>query len=188
MKRFIAFSLCFVLLFSLVACTPGATAVQKPVSFYYMAANSDKQTPDSLIQPELRESAGYENSPEKLFNLYLKGPADPQFSTPFPNDTRVISMTRVLDTLYLHLNRISQLSGFRLLIACACLTLTAESITGAKEVVISSESGDMDGMSQITMNANSIHLSDFSANYPSEPATLPPSDTETTSAKGGADQ
>jgi hypothetical protein len=146
-----------------------------------MTADNDNQTPESLIVPEPRESSGFENKPDKLIDLYLRGPVDSRFVTPFPKDTILISSHRVYDILYLRLsNRISRLSGIDLFIACACLTLTAAEITGAKEVVISSESGDMDGMQQITMNANSIHLSDFSANYPSEPVTRPPSETVTT--------
>lgn len=161
MKKQIALFLIFVLLLPISGCK-NETVYQKPVTFYYQATELSYDAACTVVESETREGASYGTTEEVLAAL-LAGPSNPGLKNPFPENTQVLSLVQERDTLYLTFSdELALLSGFQLVLACCCITLTCLDITDATQVCITVENGLLNGEKTITMNRDCLILIDSS--------------------------
>ena len=159
MKRFICLTLA--LLFLLSGCA--AAQLREPVTFYYPRTQYRYGAADGVIAQEQRESTGHRGDLTYLLSLYLMGPAEEGLRSPLPKGILLMSATVEAGEVRLTLSDSSRLmteADFSL--ACACLALTAQEITGLTTVSI--ESGDR----SVTMTAEDLTLYDDSATAATE--------------------
>ena len=165
MKRWIAVCLLFVLILSLAACSI-TEKIEYPVSYHYLRApmaNGEIHhgSEDSVIAPEIREGAPYQDNITLLLDLYLHGPLDKNFQTPFPVGTALRSLTVEGTHANVVLSRsFAKQSGIDLSLSCACLTLTVMDLTGAETVTISVQGEQLDGKDSITLDRSNLILTD----------------------------
>ena len=165
MKRMIAFAAVFLVLAGLFGCRQ-QDPIAAPVSFHYLRVPQIDGgilhgAADSLIAPEVREGAGHQNDYTYLLDIYLLGPLDPQFRSPYPVGTYLadFSMDGKAAAVILT-DDLAKLSGIDLSLACCCLTLTVMDMTGAESVTISAEDSLLDGKRSITMDRAALILID----------------------------
>lgn len=154
MKRVISLFLMFSLMLS--GCSLFGERIKEPVTFYYVRADYPFNTTDSVLASEEREASGHRDDLSYLLALYLIGPADDELVSPIPKGTRIYSAEQKEDTVYLNLSDTSATltdSGFS--IACACLSMTCISLTGADSVTITSADRT------VTMSADTLMLYDI---------------------------
>lgn len=165
MKRFTAMMLFILLLCSLCGCAQKEELIA-PVSFYYLRAplpNGEviHGTADSVILADVRESGDRRNDYSYLLKLYLSGPQDSKFRSPYPRNTYLVDFKMDNGTATLVLTNIfSKLTGIDLSLACGCLTMTVLDMTGAERVTILAEDGLLDGKESLTFNRSSFLLID----------------------------
>jgi hypothetical protein len=158
MKKWISLLLIGAVL--LCGCTQRKPELQKPVSFYYLPAEYTFGVTDCIILPELREGSGIDDLKEMLA-LYLNGPVDPAFHSPFPVGTKLLELEQTDDTLHLTLSdSFASLQGHRLTLACAAITKTCLELTSCVNIQIRAETAALDGQKFIEMNASSLLLLD----------------------------
>ena len=165
MKRLTAIMLLLLLFFGMFGCAkePEFTA---PVSFYYLRAPQSNGevthgTTDSVILADIRESAGRETDYDYLLKLYLTGPQDWKYQSPFPRSTFLteFNLENGVATLVLT-DTFAKLSGIDLSLACGCLTMTVLDMTGAEQVVIRVETELLNGKDHLVFDRNSFLLFD----------------------------
>ena len=158
MKRFISILLTLILMISLSSC---AGKPQTPVSFYYQATKFKLGKDQSIITPEIRDASGYYGDYYKLMETYLSGPIEPDFQSPFPTGTSLISLdignTWALIVLSPHL---STLNGHQLTIACACIGKTLFEMVDVRSVEIKSQDSLLNGMQSVILSRNDLLLWD----------------------------
>ena len=165
MKRLVAIILLLVLLPGMTACAPSKDLAY-PVSYHYLRAPlPDGEifhgSTDSVIASELREGDGYQNDLTHLIEIYLLGPLDPNFRSPFPVGTALKAFTVSGTQAFVVLSRhFANYNGMELSLACACLTLTVMELTGAESVTISVDGFQLDGNASITMDRSNMILTD----------------------------
>lgn len=161
MKRSLCMILIFAFCFTFFGCQQDQPKLQSPVNFYYPRLEPTHGSADSLIAPVPTEGSGYADDPTGLLNLYLLGPSDESFVSPFPSGTVLLSLSVTEDTIHLQLNKsFAQLTGIDLTLACACLTLTVIELTDAEYVSITAENTTLDGSAQIIMDRSCLTLLD----------------------------
>ncbi len=165
MKRMIAIALLFLALPCLCACSQEKDLVY-PISYHYLRAplpngQIEHGSADSLIGTEIREGDGYQQNPSLLLDVYLHGPLDRNFRTPFPVGTalRQLTVQDAKATVVLS-QQFANLTGVDLSLACGCLTLTVMDLTGAESVTIISHGALLDGKESITMDRTNLILVD----------------------------
>ena len=152
MKRFIALLLIFHSFLSLNGCTH---SFSDQTNFYYCSAKYQFGEDLPIIQPESRDISGHEGELSYLIALYLAGPSDKKFTSPFPKNTKLLSVQTKGNTVTIELSHLGrQLSDSEFILACACLTFTAIDFTGAEEVSIIS------GEKTITLGEDDLLLYD----------------------------
>ena len=161
MKRSICLLLLPILFLGILGCQQDQPKLQAPVQFYYPRLEPTYGSSDSLIAPVPTESMSYGGDALALLNLYLSGPQDPAFTSPFPSGCRLLSLSVTDGTAYLQLDpSLAQLTGIDLTLACACLTLTAMELTRSEAVCISAKDAVLDGAPQILMDRSCLTLLD----------------------------
>ena len=115
----------------------------KPVTFYYLHADFQFGSDDSLFGTEMIESQGFELI--QILNLYLSGPVSETLKSPFPDKVQVLSLELNDGVMQLIMNdRFEELNGIGLSVANACLFKTCVSLTGIWELQIQSASHPSD--------------------------------------------
>lgn len=170
MKRMTALLIILAIVFPLRACSVKEEMSQDQVCFYYCHTKfSYDGTAGSVISPETREAAGHRNDLSYLLSLYLRGPEDPAFTSPFPSGVTLVDVLQDGNTLHITLNnKFADLSGLDLAIACACLTKTCLGLGDIDSVCIYAEDALLNGEHFIEMNADSLLLLDDSAELETE--------------------
>lgn len=157
MKKAIPLLLC--VLFLLTGCKQNENTAQDTVRFYYCKNSETFSVGESYIISE--ERAITENDLTELLGIYLKGPESTEYRTPFTNSLSVISCETVEDTVFLTLsNPIARLTGSKLTVACACISLTVLDYTQAETVVIRAQDALLDGNETITMSRDQLIIFD----------------------------
>ena len=163
MKRLTALLLAILTLLSLWGCEQ-AQEIVCPVSFHYLRAPLSNGeiahgSADSVIAPEIREGDGRDIL--YLLDIYLLGPLDRDFRSPFPVGTTLEDFSMEDGTANLLLSdELGKLSGIDLTLACGCLTLTVMDLTGAETVTIRAERTLLDGKESLTMDRSLILIDD----------------------------
>ena len=161
---------CFLLIFSLLLCGCAAEEpIENPVYFYYRTEQLDYFGDTGVIDREAREAGVRKDDYAYLLNQYLLGPEGQSFAATFPRGTGVVTLEKTNERMTIVLNReFAQLTGLDLSLACACLTLTACQLTGAKVVTIYAENALLDGSESVTMDYSRLVLEDL-CRVPVEP-------------------
>ncbi len=165
--------ICLLLLVSMAlplwGCASQEPPIEYPVTFYYRRSSLTYGKADSVIAPETRDAGNHNGDYTALIAMYLQGPADSALHRTFPGDVTVISLEVTGTSAAVQLSdEFSALSGLDLSIACACLTKTVCTMTGAERVSIYAENALLDGNKIISMTQNSLLLLDDS-NIPIDP-------------------
>lgn len=140
MKRLICLILIPVLFLS--GCGFGRNRMKESVSFYYLREHSGSDDYDvffteGAIGAETREAAGHRNDLNYLLALYLQGPMDAQFESPFPVGSKIVDIRNENGELTIVMNTIaSRFNDMELTIACACLAKTCMGLTDADVVTV----------------------------------------------------
>ena len=153
MKRFLCLFLCLCLFL------PGCSneLMKDPVTFYYPRREYQYGAEDGVISGEQREASGHADDLQYLLSLYLIGPSSEDLVSPLPWGTRLLQATRRDTVITLELTGTTQsMTDAEFTLACACLTMTALSITGGNEAIITS------GSRSVTMSRDSLTLIDDS--------------------------
>ena len=165
MKRAIAVLLVLFMFTGLCACTQEKDIVY-PIAYHYLRvpqANGEiaHGSADSLIGSEVREGDGYQDNLTLLLDVYLHGPLDKDFRSPFPVGTALRSLNLQDQTAAVMISsHLATLTGVDLTVACGCLALTVMDLTGASTVIITAENALLDGKESVTMDRNNLVLID----------------------------
>ena len=160
MKKMICLLLfCIMLLCS--GCTEEAPEVPEGTRLFYPIAQQSYQPGSSVIDFEFR-TLDEEADLAQILNIYFGGPEAAHLLSPFPVGLRVVKTAIVDQTVYITVSdHLTELSNLELTIACGCLTLTALELTGAETAVIHAEDALLDGQKSITMDKNTLLLTDI---------------------------
>ena len=172
MNRMICFMLALLLSCSLFGCHYNDSGdFLEPVEFFYprRPENYAYGAADGVLASEIREGTGHIGDLTYLLSLYLRGPQDEGLRSPFPAGCKPEIVRQDGDTVYLVLSaEFAALENVELTVACASLTKTCLSLTDARQVRIDSTSESK--TISITMNADSLLMSDYSA-FDAQPVT-----------------
>lgn len=164
MKRLTAILLLILMLPCLCACT--REEMVYPVAYHYLRTPESNGeiyhgSADSVIAPEIREGDGHQGDNTYFLEIYLLGPLDREFRSPFPVGTALKGFTLEdgVATVLLS-DHFGTLSGIDLTLACGCLTLTVMDLTGADTVTIMTKDTLLDGKESITMDRSNLFLTD----------------------------
>jgi hypothetical protein len=161
MKKWMIFVLAVIVALSSWGCTAQRDKLQDPVHFYYLPQAYRFGTEDSVLAFEQRDGVTFRENPEALLRNYLEGPRDTTLRSPFPTGTGLIRLEIEGDTAYVLLSQaFSQLTGYRLTLACACVASTCLDYFDCVNVCISAENSLLDGEKSITLNAKTLLLYD----------------------------
>ena len=168
MKRLFTILLLFLMLPCLCACAKEEKLIN-PVAYHYLRAPQangeiSHGSADSIIAAEIREGDGYQENYNYLLDIYLLGPLDRDYRSPYPVGTSMKDFQLDGTTARILLSDdFGKLSGIDLTLACGCLTLTIMDLTGADTVTVMAEDTLLDGRESITMNRSNMILTDDSA-------------------------
>ncbi len=160
MKKILCFLLIGALLFA-AGCSR-SQAEPQGTPFYYCTAEADYSSGSTAISREYRQDVPTHSLMGAL-ELYLAGPQSSDLVAPFPEGMVILSAVLEGDTVLLTVSmELTALTGLDLTMACGCLTLTSLALTGARQVQISPIYGLLDGQRTITMDRNTLLLTDSS--------------------------
>ena len=162
MKRWTILLLILVFLVTAAGCAQKAPDTATPVTFYYPADKTVYDGLTSMLHPEIREGAGYEDDIAGLMNLYLKGPRLEELRSPFPRQITVHKYSSTSNTATLELSsEFAQLSGIDLTVACACIANTLFDLTQVDRVQIFANDAQLDGQTSITLERDDFLYADI---------------------------
>lgn len=164
MKRFVLF-LCYALLLtSLCACSSKDEEFDEPVNFYYRSKEISYNSPTGVIQPEVREGAGYYGNLTAFLRAYLFGPVSDELQSFIPTDAYMVScqIDNGVATVVMSA-QFANLSGVDLSAACSALLMTIHDYTGADTLQVSAKDSLLDGKDTFVITMDSIVLMDTSA-------------------------
>lgn len=160
MKKQLLVLLCVLLLLS--GCSQAAP-YEKPVEFYYCADSYSYETGTAAIVSETREGADM-HSLEETLRAYLAGPESEELVSPFPAGLKLVAVRQEGNTVFATFSKeLAQLTNLSLSMACGCITMTCLGLTDAEQVTIEVEDSLLNGQKSITMDRNSLLLTDRSA-------------------------
>ena len=163
MKRVLIVLLLLGLVLSCWACSE-----KQSVTFYYVREEPAYLfgTENAVIVGENRDSASNIQNLHSLLILYLHGPLNENFQSPFPRGTSLVAVQPEGDQLTIRLSSIaSAMKGADLTLACACLAKTCFDATDAETVtIIATGFGNI----SVTMTRDSLLLIDDAVPVPDE--------------------
>jgi len=171
MKRILCLFLSLSIIFIMFGCQNNDKGIAK--TFYYPRNDfgynkQEDKFYGSAIQAELRRDIPYQ-SIIQLLGEYLKGPLDPSLYNPFPTDLTLTDMTIQGEVLYVTVSdHLANLRDIPLMLACACLSKTAMSVTGTTTVCIRCAFSLLNGENYIIMTADSLIFDDPVITEPKE--------------------
>ena len=155
MKRFLIFLVLLGLALSCLACSG-----QESITFYYVREEPAYLfgVDNAVIVGESRDSAGNIQNLHSLLILYLHGPLNENFRSPFPRGTSLVAVQQDRDHLTVRLSSIaSAMKGTDLTLACACLARTCFDAADVEAVtIIATGFGNV----SVTLTRDSLLLTD----------------------------
>ena len=134
MKRFFCFMLCICLM--LCGCQKGNTA-----NFYYQRSAYQYGTQDGVFVAEERDITGNADDLSFLLALYLMGPHNADYKTPFAGKAKLLNVEKTNNILTLTFTDTSLfISDLEYTLSCACLAMTCMDLSDADCITI--QSGD----------------------------------------------
>lgn len=170
MKRMLSLIIGVAILACIFGCTTQKQEFIDPVEFYYLLIQPENHiyhgSSDSIIAPEQREGYQIRNRMNTLIEVYLNGPATESFQSPFPANTRLITLDTNDKILTVILSdEIAELSGVDLVLACACLSRTFMELWDFETINIQAENEMLDGKPVITFDKSNFFLTDDTVTY-----------------------
>lgn len=148
MKRILCILICIMLLMS-------GCAHKDMANFYYQRNGFIYDAPDGVIVAEKRDITNHTTHLAFLVSLYLLGPQNIEYHSPFPASTKLQSIERKNNTLIITLNDTFEgLPESQFSLACTCLTMTLQEVSSANQVTIVS------GSRSLTLSQELITLYD----------------------------
>lgn len=154
MKRILILLLTFLFL-PMAGCASGSNDT---VTFYYCRNPEQHQFFDhnSVIHPESRELSSHRNDLKYILSLYLAGPMEEGLISPFPKNTRILSVQQAESEILIELTDLSiAMTDSEFTLGSACLTLTCLDLTSCSTITVHSAERT------ISMNSDNIVLSDI---------------------------
>ena len=159
MKKLLSILLAILITTTLISCSSKGDDPTEKVNFYYQTKDITYHSETGLFTAEKRKVTSQDLV--DIINLYLAGPENDEYRSPFPGDTAVRSITHNNGIINIVLSdEFSTLKGFDLTVACACLTITIQELAETQLVQISAENTDLDGNKSITMSTDSLVIYD----------------------------
>ena len=159
MKKLILLFLCLLIL--LTGCIPSRKSAENTANFYYCKDSDAFSVGEAFIQPEERAITEAQKDLSKLLRVYFAGPEEAGYRSPLPDHLAVISCEIADDTVFITLSdQISRLTGSRLTVACACISLTVLDYTNAESVVIRAQNSLLDGSETVEMSREQLAIFD----------------------------
>jgi len=165
-----------VLLAVLLLCACAPQKLQNPVNpirFYYCQAQAQYGGDTGALASEQVDLGDPEISLADVMALYFAGPVSKELVSPFPAgiSCKSVEMDGSTATLLLS-DDYSALTGVRLTLASACLTLTLSQIDFIKDVQIRTEAGTLSEQGNEDFTVGDFLLKDDSAVNPEQTVTL----------------
>lgn len=163
MKRMLCLLMCFLIFIPVTGCQHpddnGTYAFYYPRSDYGYNPQEGKFY-NEIIGKEIREDISPANVHE-VISMYLNGPMMQEFANPYPDNISLESVVIDEQTLYVTVSdHLSELTGIRLIIACACLGKTGMELTNTTSIQISCKKALLDGKKTITLQDDLIIVND----------------------------
>lgn len=137
MKRLLCMIICITFLMS-------GCANKDMANFYYQRNGFIYDAPDGVIVSEKRDITSHATHLAFLISLYLLGPQNQEYHSPFPPTTKLQTVERNGNNLTIILNDISEgMTDAQFTLACCCLTMTVLELASAEQVTIVSGSRSM---------------------------------------------
>jgi len=147
-----------------ILCGCGSNAAKEQVDFYYCTTKPDYSSTAGIIRSESHNLHVDPSNYRALLSQYLKGPTSSELKSPFPTGCEIMDITLDQSTARITMNSsFAALSGVELTLACACISLTARSITGYATVEIRAADTLLDNRESIIIDTNNILLTDAPA-------------------------
>ena len=132
-----------ILLLVLMVLTCFASCTEpEAITYYYLRdpAHYLSGQADGVIVGEIHEAASQVQDLYHLLILYLHGPINENFHSPFPKGTTLKHLEETQYALTIQLsNHFSALNGTDLTLACACIARTCFGLTDVESVTITSD-------------------------------------------------
>lgn len=143
----------------LIFCSCGRKAPEylSPVNFYYCNRTVSYNSPTALINPEVRESAGFDNDIVKFMKVYLQGPISDELNRIVPVNTVLRFAELEEHTVHLDFSKeFADLSGIELTTACVCIVKSLHEFAGVETVVFTAEGSLLDEKESFTLSMEDI--------------------------------
>lgn len=161
MKK-ISVLICCVLIFQILcACSNQKEELQEPVNFYYCNKEITFNTSSGVICAEAREGAGFHGNLTAFLHAYLIGPQSNTLNNVFPSDAYLVSWEMEDDTIKIVFSqKLEQLSGMDLSVACSALLLTLHDYVGVNTAIITAKNAQLNERDQFIISMDDLVLID----------------------------
>ena len=140
MKKFCIILCCTLMMQMLFACNNRSENIKQPTIFYYNTKEVTYNSPNGIIQPEIREGAELHGNLTAYLHSYLRGPVSHDLQRIIPSDVYLVSCTSEDDLIEIVFSKqFSNLSGIDLICACSALLLSVHDFTGIETISISAK-------------------------------------------------
>jgi len=144
-----------------------------PIFFYYCRSDPDYSSRTGALASEVRDLGDPNISIADILKQYFSGPRANDLVSPFPAKLSCedVSIEDGIVTLHLS-NEYSSLTGVRLSLASACITMTLSQIDFVKGVQIRTAAGTLSEQANESFSAANFLLQDDSSVNPEQTVTL----------------
>jgi spore germination protein GerM len=146
---------------------------QNPIFFYYCRKDAEYASRTGALASEVRDLRDPDISIADILKLYFAGPKSEDMTSPFPENLRCEDVSLQDGIVQLHLsNEYSALTGVRLSLASACITMTLSQIDFVKGVQIRTDAGTLSEQGTEDFSVEDFLLQDDSSVNPEQTVTL----------------
>ena len=161
MKK-LAILMCMILLPpSLWGCGNKTDDFTEPVKFYYEKKDISYNSEFGVLEPEVREGAGFQGNATAFMHAYLRGPESDSLQGIIPSDVYLVSCTIDGDAAYITLSsQFANLTGMKLTTACSAVLRSLHDYTGIDTLTIRAKDQKLEDQDEIVMTMDDIVLID----------------------------
>ena len=144
-----------------------------PIFFYYCRADAEYGQDTGSLARELRDLGDPDITIPEILKLYFAGPSSDGLRSPFPEGLRCEDVAIESGVVTVHLSdEYSALTGVKLSLASACLTMTLSQISFVKGVQLRTDAGTLSNQGSEDFTVSDFLLQDDSAINPEQTVTL----------------
>lgn len=168
-----ALLLAFLLLCGCAAAAAEQPQYANPIRFYYLSREGGHNDQTGALGYQTVDLVRFDRTVADILEQYFSGPTSWDYVSPFPDGTRCADVRLDGGVLRVRLSEAyAQLSGVRLTLANACLTLTLEQLGFVRSVRIETSGSMLSGQRESSFTRSSFVLTDKSSEYPSRRADI----------------